>query len=206
MRGFFEIPAACGRHPPLRKGGCGWCKTTEEIAIMPNPARRIEVVPYDPAWKTAFEDLKAMLEGILGDLALAIEHVGSTSVEGLAAKPIIDIDIVMESYDVFPAIVARLAGAGFEHRGDLGIAGREAFKRTFDDGHMAYHLYVCPRDGREYLQHIALRDYLRTHDDARDEYAALKQANAEKFRHDIDGYIEGKSGFIRGILNKTIYR
>lgn len=165
--------------------------------------RRIEVHPYDPAWKTAFQRLHTMLQGILGDLALSIEHVGSTSVEGLAAKPIIDIDVVMESYDVFPAIVERLAAAGYEHRGDLGIAGREAFKRTYDDGFMAYHLYVCPKDGEELKRHLALRDYLRTHPDARDEYGALKMANAELFRYDIDGYIEAKGPFIRGILEKA---
>ena len=84
---------------------------------MVDKARRIEVVPYDPAWKAEFQKLKAMLMGYIGDLVLDIEHVGSTSVEGLAAKPIIDIDVVMESYDVFPAIVERLAKEGFEHRG-----------------------------------------------------------------------------------------
>jgi GrpB-like predicted nucleotidyltransferase (UPF0157 family) len=178
----------------------------KEPLIMPDQTRRIEIVPYDPAWKTEFLRVKAMLECYLGGLTLAVEHVGSTSVEGLAAKPIIDIDVVMERYGVFPAIVERLAAAGFEHRGDLGIAGREAFKRTFEDGFMAYHLYVCPKDGEELRRHIALRDYLRTHDHARDEYGALKIANAEKFRYDIDGYIAAKSDFIMGILNKTIYK
>ncbi len=171
---------------------------------MNNPTRRIEVHPYDPAWKTVFLELQAMLQGILGDLALSIEHVGSTSVEGLAAKPIIDIDVVMESYEAFSAIVERLAAAGYEHRGDLGIAGREAFKRTFEDGFMSYHLYVCPKDGEELRRHLALRDYLRTHPDARDAYGALKMANAEKFRYDIDGYIEAKGPFIRDILVKAL--
>ncbi len=165
--------------------------------------RRIEVFPYNPAWKTAFLELQAMLQGILGDLALCIEHVGSTSVEGLSAKPIIDIDVVMDSYEMFPAIVGKLAAAGFEHRGDLGIQGREAFKRTFEDGFMAYHLYVCPKDGEELRRHLTLRDYLRTHPDARDEYGALKIANADKYRYDIDGYIEAKGPFIRAILEKA---
>lgn len=172
---------------------------------MVDGKRRVEVHPYNPAWKTAFLELQAMLHGILDDFAISIEHVGSTSVEGLAAKPIIDIDVVMESYAVFPAIVERLAAAGFEHRGDLGIEGREAFKRNFEDGFMAYHLYVCPKDGEELRRHLALRNYLRTHPDARDAYGALKMANAEKFRYDIDGYIEAKGPFIRGILEKALY-
>lgn len=169
---------------------------------MPEMMRRIEVIPYNPAWKTEFQKLKAMLTGSIGDLALGIEHVGSTSVEGLAAKPIIDIDVVMESYDVFSAIVERLAAQGFIHEGDLGIAGREAFKRSFEDGFMRYHLYVCPKDGRALREHIVFRDYLRSHQDARDEYGALKMANAKVYTYDIDGYVTAKTEFIRRITEK----
>jgi GrpB-like predicted nucleotidyltransferase (UPF0157 family) len=171
---------------------------------MPEMLRRIEVVPYNPQWKTAFEQIRAMLMEIIGDLVLDIEHVGSTSVEGLAAKPIIDIDAVMESYKVFPAIVERLAAQGFIHEGDLGIAGREAFKRSYDDGFIRYHLYVCPKDGRALREHIAFRDYLRTHQDARDEYGVLKMANEKIFTYDIDGYVAAKTEFIRRIIEKQL--
>ncbi|WP_145950352.1 GrpB family protein, partial [Paenibacillus sp. Y412MC10] len=82
---------------------------------MAERTRVIEVVPYDPAWKEQFQQIKNMIEGFIGDLILGIEHVGSTSVEGLPAKPIIDLDVVMEDYSVLPAIVERLAKEGFKH-------------------------------------------------------------------------------------------
>ncbi|NGZ77622.1 GrpB family protein [Saccharibacillus alkalitolerans] len=163
----------------------------------------IEVVPYDPLWKKEFAVIAAAVESWIGDLLIAVEHVGSTSVEGLAAKPIIDLDAVMRSSDDLPEIVERLGRQGFEYQGNLGIEGREAFRPTRDFGFMNYHLYVCPPDGRGYLEHIALRDYLRTHDGARDEYARLKRALADRHRTDIDAYVEGKTAFVREILRRA---
>ena len=88
----------------------------------------VEVVPYDSAWKFDFEKIKAEIEGALGDLIVAIEHVGSTSVEGLSAKPCIDIDVVIEDYSVFDAVILNLENLGYIHEGDLGIKDSEAFK------------------------------------------------------------------------------
>lgn len=171
---------------------------------MPDKTRVIEVVPYNPEWKKEFEKIKAMINNYIGDLILAIEHVGSTSIDGLAAKPIIDLDVVIESFNVLPTIIERLAKVGFEHEGNLGIEGREAFKRIFNDGFMKYHLYVCPKDGKEYLQHIAFRDYLRINESARKEYEELKLKLADTFRYDADNYCNHKTEFVRKILDKTI--
>lgn len=94
---------------------------------------------------------------VLGDVAMRIEHVGSTSVPGLAAKPILDIDVVIESREKLPAAIERLATLGYEHEGDHNVAGREAFRpgegttpRTWP----AHHLYVCAQDNRELLRHL----------------------------------------------------
>ncbi|WP_237163348.1 GrpB family protein [Paenibacillus sp. BIHB 4019] len=146
---------------------------------MAERTKVVEVVPYDPVWKDQFQLIKDMIEGYIGELILGIEHVGSTSVEGLPAKPIIDLDVVVEDYSVLQAIVERLAKEGFEHQGNLGIEGREAFKRAFPDNFMKYHLYVCPKDGKGYLEHIAFRDYLRSNEAARREYGSLKDKLAE---------------------------
>ena len=110
-------------------------------------------------------------------------------VEGLASKPIIDIDVVIDSYDVFPAVKDRLSKIGFEQEGNLGVEGREAFKRTFVDGLMPYHLYVCPKDGKGYLEHIVFRDYLRNHPEAVKAYGELKMRLSEQFRTDITAYV-----------------
>lgn len=173
---------------------------------MPEPTRVIEVVPYNPRWKKEFAKIRDMIDSYIGDLIITIEHVGSTSVEGLSAKPIIDLDVVMDSYDVLPIIIERLEKVGYEYEGNLGCEGREAFKRPREDGLMRYHLYVCPKDGKGYLEHIAFRDYLRENETARKEYEALKTNLAKKYRYDIDNYCDKKTEFVRGILNKTIYR
>ncbi|WP_019910878.1 GrpB family protein [Paenibacillus sp. HW567] len=170
---------------------------------MPEKTKVVEVVSYDPAWKTEFSRLEAWMLEIAGDLIIAAEHVGSTSVEGLSAKPVIDIDLVMESYDIFPQIVERLAQYGYVHQGNLGIEGREAFKREQEDPFMKYHLYVCPKDGKGYLEHIAFRDYLRTHPEERLKYEEVKQRLAEQFRYDIDSYCDGKTEIVNSILKKS---
>ena len=167
---------------------------------MAERTRVIEVVPYDPAWPQAFEQIAAAVNGWIGDLLIGIEHVGSTSVPGLAAKPIIDLDAVMRSRNVLPEVIERLAKQGFEHQGNMGIEGREAFHPTRDFGFMNYHLYVCAPDGAGYLEHLALRDYLRNHNETRDEYARLKQELARAHRTDIDAYVEGKTAFVQNVL------
>ncbi|PDZ71351.1 GrpB family protein [Bacillus pseudomycoides] len=172
---------------------------------MAEKTRIIEIMSYNPEWKMEFKKIKIMIESYIGDLILRIEHVGSTSVEGLAAKPIIDIDVVIESYDLLPDIIERLEKEGYHHQGDLGVEGREAFQINNEDNFMKYHLYVCPKDGKGYLEHVALRDYLSANEGARKEYEELKYRLAENYRYNIDGYCEAKTDFVKGILNKTLY-
>lgn len=164
----------------------------------------VEVVPYDPDWKVEFNRIREQLLSYVGDLIITIEHVGSTSIEGLAAKPIIDLDLVMDSYDVLPQIIERLQQYGYEHQGNMGIEGREAFKRQQADGFMKYHLYACPKDGKGYLEHIAFRDYLRSNKAASQAYAEVKQRLAEQYRYDMDAYCEGKTAFVTSILSKAM--
>lgn len=163
----------------------------------------VKVVPYDPEWKNEFLKIKAMIIDCAGDLILGVDHVGSTAVKGLASKPIIDIDVVIDSYDIFPSVKNRLSEIGFEHEGNLGVEGREAFKRTFIDDFMPYHLYVCPKDGKGYLEHIAFRDYLRNRPDAVKAYGDLKMRLAEQFKTDITAYVDAKHKFVQDVLQKT---
>lgn len=160
---------------------------------------RVTVVPYDAAWPGEFEKIRAEAADALGRLALAVEHVGSTSVPGLWAKPVIDLDVVIEDEDSLPAVIERLAAIGYRHEGDLGIAGREAFRYDAKPHLMTHHLYVCPRRSPELARHLALRDYLRAHPDAAAEYAAVKREGARRYPDDIDAYIEHKSAVIRAI-------
>lgn len=164
--------------------------------------KHVVVMPYDENWKQAFTNIKSELEAALGDLALRIEHVGSTSVEGLSAKPVIDIDVVIEDTSMLEFVIVALAKIGYSHEGDLGIPGREAFKYKGKDHLMKHHLYVCAKDSAELKRHLAFRDYLRSHPEAVKEYSRVKTDGAELYPYDIDKYIEYKSPFIDGIYGK----
>ena len=164
--------------------------------------KKVIVLPYDGAWKSAFEDIKAEIERALGELIIGIEHVGSTSVEGMSAKPCIDLDVVIEDYSVFDAVSAKLASIGYIHEGDLGIKDREAFKYSDKPHLMSHHLYVCPKDSEELRRHITFRDYLRSHPEAVKKYSAVKEKAAELFPNDIDKYIEYKSPCIEELYNE----
>jgi GrpB-like predicted nucleotidyltransferase (UPF0157 family) len=160
--------------------------------------RDVVVVDYDPAWAEAFGRIRDFLAPAVSKHAVAIEHVGSTSVVGLAAKPIIDVDIVVASLEASKAAIAGLESLGFEHRGDLGVPGREAFSKHPDLP--PANIYVVLRTSTAFRNHIALRDYLRRHPYAATEYGALKKELAGKFPNDIDGYIDGKTDFIVNLL------
>ena len=155
--------------------------------------RKVIVVPYDKAWESAFEKIKAEIECTLGNLIVGVEHVGSTSVEGMSAKPCIDIDVVIKDYSVFEAVVLRLEEIGYIHEGDLGIKGREAFKYTNKPHLQNHHLYVCPQSSEELRRHITFRDFLKTHPEAIKKYSEAKETAAMLFPDDIDGYIRYKS-------------
>ena len=164
--------------------------------------RKIMVLPYDPQWKQDFEDIRRELEAALGDLAPGIEHVGSTSVEGLAAKPIIDIDVVIRDQTPLEAVISALARIGYRHEGNLGIPQREAFCYDGKSHLRKHHLYVCPESSPELRRHITFRDYLRSHPEEAAEYGRVKMEGAELHPEDIDGYIAHKSGCICAIYRR----
>jgi GrpB-like predicted nucleotidyltransferase (UPF0157 family) len=158
------------------------------------------VVAYDPAWPALFERIRASVWPAVHDLATAIEHVGSTSVPGLAAKPIVDLDVVVPT-DRVPAVIDRLASLGYEHLGDLGIQGREAFRPPARSPE--HHLYVCPPDSPGLANHLAFRDQLRRSPQLADAYGALKTRLAAQFAHDLDAYAVAKTEFIVDVLRQA---
>ena len=161
--------------------------------------KRVIVESYNSEWKRDFEDIRSELMAVLDGKVISIEHVGSTSVEGLSAKPIIDIDVVIEDEDAFPEVKAAMESIGYTHEGDLGIPGREAFKYKGKEHLRKHHLYVCTKDADELKRHISFRDYLRTHPEAVREYGRIKEEGAKLYPLDIDSYIEHKAPFIEDI-------
>ena len=164
--------------------------------------RKIIVLPYDEFWSSAFEAVKAEIERALGDLIIGIEHVGSTSVRGMSAKPCIDLDVIIKDYSVFDDIRDKLAAIGYIHEGDLGIKDREAFKYSDKPHLMQHHLYVCPRDSEELHRHVAFRNFLRSSPDAVRKYSETKETAARLFPNDIDKYIEYKSPCIEELYRE----
>ena len=161
--------------------------------------KKVIVLPYDKAWAEAFEDIKREIEVALGDLILDVEHVGSTSVEGMSAKPCIDLDIVIKDDANLDAVICRLGQIGYLHEGDLGIKGREAFRYRDKPHLMKHHLYVCRESSEELHRHITFRNYLRRHPDAAKVYSAVKEEAARLYPDDIDRYMAHKAPCIEAL-------
>lgn len=161
-------------------------------------SNQVVVQPYNPEWANQFLELKKILWPEIMDFAVSIEHVGSTSIVGLAAKPIIDIDIIIPDMTLLEKTIDRLGRIGYEYRGNLGILDREAFKSK--NPLFTHNLYVCPQASVALKNHIYLRDALRAYPNLRAEYSSLKQELALKYPDSIDDYIEGKTDFILKVL------
>src|SRR5581483_3856942 len=159
-------------------------------------AEPIFVVEYDPQWVRLFERERARILDALNGLNVVIEHIGSTAVPGLAAKPIIDILMIVETAEDAMRAITPLVRLGYTCYGEAEIAGRIYFdRRVYEPCHI--HLYV--KGNPEIARHLMFRDYLRAHPDARQAYAELKYALAEEFRNDRPAYTEAKTDFVRSI-------
>ena len=174
-----------------------------EIWAMGVTSREISVLDYDPDWPEWFQSIHDRVWPSIEDIAIRIDHVGSTSVAGLAAKPIIDMDIVVTGPDDVRAVIDRLSRIGYRWRGDFGIPGREAFERPTEPDLPMHNLYLVIEDNKPHLDHWLLRDLLRENPQARDQYAELKKRNAELADDDMDVYVAAKAGFVAGLLTRA---
>lgn len=159
---------------------------------------------YDSDWPAWFARIRAYLRPAVGD-GVRIEHVGSTSVPGMAAKPIIDIDVVVPA-GAMQQIIASLVKAGYRHQGDLGILGREAFdvdgEATRDLPY--HHLYACQDGAPELTRHLAFRDYLRAFPDEAERLSELKRQLAFVDKVSRSEYIDAKSPLVRELTAKAL--
>ena len=158
----------------------------------------VDVVPYSDDWPAQFalgeDELSRALHAVP---VISIEHVGSTSVPGLAAKPILDIDIVVKREQVAAAIFA-LAEAGYVHRGDLGVTDREAFAAPDEDP--ARNVYVCVEGTLHLRNHLAVRGVLRRNSELRERYGAVKRELSLDPNMDIVTYLAEKSDVLQEVL------
>jgi GrpB-like predicted nucleotidyltransferase (UPF0157 family) len=179
-------------------------------ATMPeSPQRRIVLSDYDPAWPEMFETERARLQKAIGEWTAAVEHVGSTSIPGIAAKPIIDIGVALRSYVDALYCITPLIELGYECLGEFGIPGRIYFRKRTDSpvpGQSPSHsvgrthqIHMYEHGHSEHIQHILFRDWLRAHPDDAREYEALKHKLAAE-HDDVEAYAEAKSDFVQRIL------
>lgn len=167
---------------------------------------------YNKSWIEDFNKISHVLNKSLINLIVSIEHIGSTSVPNLAAKPIIDIDIIIKNYASFSVVKSVLENIGYYHNGNQGIENREVFKRAKLLNHkvldsIPHHLYVCPTDSAELKRHLLFRDYLRENTDAKIEYQNLKFRIAEESNQDRKKYADLKelkaAEFFKNVIAKA---
>lgn len=177
-------------------------QTVDAILTQTSNARSpIVVADYDETWPALFERLAQPVRAAVAGLGAHVEHVGSTSVAGLAAKPIVDMDVVVGSSDDVPAAVERVCALGYLYQGDKGVPGREAF--LWPEGAPPHHLYVVVADSPAHAQHVLFRDHLREHPELAEEYAALKRELAARYGTDRIGYTDAKDEFVTRVLARA---
>jgi len=162
---------------------------------------RVEIKPYDPNWLSAFEIEAKRIKEALGHNCLAIHHIGSTSVPGLAAKPIIDMIPVVKDITEVDSYNAAMEALGYKAMGEYGIPLRRYFQKGLE--YRTHNIHVFEQNNTEIDRHLKFRDWMRTHPDDMQAYAELKKNLAIRFKNDIFSYCLGKENFVAAIDRKA---
>lgn len=170
----------------------------------------IVIEEYSPNWKLEFEQMSKIFVDRLSNLVLSAEHIGSTAVPGLCAKPVIDIDIVVDSVSELKKIIPILVDLGYQYQGEVSIPDRFVFRPTSrivpDDGSqrlwLKHHLYCCINGSTALRNHLILRDALRKDELLMNAYGLLKRTLAMT-ANNMDEYVMGKTSFITKILSQN---
>jgi len=163
--------------------------------------RIIEVVPHNSKWKTEYEKESEKIYNIMKDEIVQIYHIGSTAIEGIYAKPIIDILVQVENINNVDNYNEQMKFLGYIPKGEYGIKGRRFFLKGLY--HRTHHVHIFEKGDSEVERHINFRDYMIEHKKEAKEYEELKKELAFKFRYNIDSYCEGKDSFIKEIDKKA---
>ncbi|MFE8697539.1 GrpB family protein [Cytobacillus sp. FJAT-53684] len=164
--------------------------------------RKVEVCSYNKKWALMFEEEVEKLDRVFGSESVVIYHIGSTSVQGLKAKPIIDIMPVVTNITIVDKYIEKMGKIGYEPKGEKGIPGRRYFQKGGDN--RSHHVHIYEVGSPEIIRHLAFRDYLRNHPDEKKSYGELKERLAQQFPYDIDSYINGKEHLVREIEEKAM--
>lgn len=172
----------------------------ELLLIIGLEAGSVKVSPYSVGWQRLFAEERSRLLAAVGDYVLDIQHVGSTSVPGMVAKPIIDIGMAVKSYEEATVCVQPIAQLGYAYKGENGIPRRHYFERGSPRSH---HLHINEIGSRAWENQILFRDYLIRHPEVAQEYATIKMALARQFPFDREAYLAAKAPFIERVLRRA---
>lgn len=159
--------------------------------------RRVVVTEYNPDWKNRFEQEAAEIKKVLGEECLAVHHIGSTSVPGMAAKPIIDLMPVVRDIEKIDGFNEKMRNLGYQAKGENGLSGRRYFQKGGDD--RTHHVHIYQLGNQEVARHLAFRDYLGENPRIAEEYGTLKKKLAKEYPCDIQKYIDGKEELVARI-------
>ena len=163
----------------------------------------VELKPYNPQWNAFYIQEEELISSAITDFLIEIQHIGSTAIPDIVAKPIIDIAVAIDSLRNIEKIIAPLEGVGYIYRGEQGIPDRHLFVKGGED-FRTHHLHVMDKTHYEWKKHIVFRDYLRNHPEEAKRYSELKMKLAKEFENDRESYTENKSTFIQNILEQVL--
>ncbi|WP_339229279.1 GrpB family protein [Oceanobacillus sp. FSL K6-2867] len=164
--------------------------------------RKVEVCSYTEQWTYMFAKEAEKLKPIFGNQLLDIHHIGSTSIQGLKAKPVIDIMPVVKEINLVEKFNEEMKRIGYEAKGENGIPGRRYFQK--EGSNRTHHVHIFQVGSDEIKRHLAFRDYLRSHPDLKEAYGALKENLAKQFPYDMESYINGKDHFVKEMEAKAV--
>jgi GrpB-like predicted nucleotidyltransferase (UPF0157 family) len=172
---------------------------TGEVPIV----RKVEVVPHNPQWQEAFEIESTQIQAALGDNVVAIHHIGSTAIPDIYAKPIIDLLVEVKEITAVDGRNGAMELLGYKAMGEFGIPDRRFFRKDNPEGIRTHHVHSFPAGSEQVQRHLAFRDYIIAHPEETHAYSELKRRLAIEYPTNIDGYMEGKDGFIQEIDRKA---
>ena len=169
------------------------------------------IQPYDPHWKTEFEQLKQVFSNELIGFEIDIQHVGSTAIPGLCAKPVLDVDIILHNKSMLEQVTVILERIGYVSKGEQGIEGRFAFRQravftpitSTQQQWQAHHLYVCFADSLALKNHLLFRDALLQNNQLVEQYSELKLALLNEHGITREEYTKRKTAFILSVLSRA---
>ena len=162
----------------------------------------VRICPYSNEWASLYKKEELNLKSIIGNLIISINHVGSTSIEGCDAKPIIDILIGLKTFDDGYKVRDLLDTNVYEYKGECGIPGRHFIKKNYGELTL-YHIHAFENSNKEIERHLLFRDYLRNNKNYVVEYCKIKKRLGEKYPTNREAYTDGKAEFINMVIEKA---